>query len=134
MKYICRIVASTLIVMSVLSLGFGMSALVYADPFSGGQSAACTGVGLGTNGCGTAASSASTISTTITDVIDVLTIVVGLASVIVLIICGFRLIVSGGDSQGVASAKNGILYAIIGLVVVALAQVIVHFVIGKVTS
>jgi hypothetical protein len=47
---------------------------------------------------------------------------------------GFRYITSGGDSNGVTAAKNTILYAIIGLIIVALAQIIVNFVLNKTTS
>jgi hypothetical protein len=46
-----------------------------------------------------------------------------------IIIAGFKYITSGGDTNKVASAKSTLTYAIIGIVVVALAQLIVHFVI-----
>jgi hypothetical protein len=48
-----------------------------------------------------------------------------------IIIGGFRYVVSGGDSAGVEGAKNTILYAVIGLVVALLAQAIVVFVISR---
>lgn len=64
-------------------------------------------------------------------IIDIFSIVVGAVSVIMIIIGGFRYIISGGDSNGVSGAKNTIMYAIIGLVVVLFAQVIVRFVIGN---
>lgn len=60
--------------------------------------------------------------------------IVGIISVIMIIIGGLKYIMSGGDSGNVTGAKNTILYAIIGLVVVALAQVIVLFVLDKATS
>ncbi len=44
---------------------------------------------------------------------------------------GFRYVTSGGDSSKVGDAKKTILYALIGLVIVALAQVIVKFVLSK---
>ena len=47
---------------------------------------------------------------------------------------GFKYISSGGDSGKVTEAKNTIIYAVIGLVVVALAQFIVQFVLNKVTN
>lgn len=61
-------------------------------------------------------------------VINVLSILVGAVSVIMIIIGGFRYIISGGDSAGVSAAKNTILYAIVGLVIVLFAQVIIRFV------
>jgi ABC-type Fe3+ transport system permease subunit len=52
-------------------------------------------------------------------------------AVIMIIYAGFRYVTSGGSDEGVKAAKNTILYAIVGLVIVALAQLIVHFVINK---
>jgi hypothetical protein len=51
-----------------------------------------------------------------------------------IIFAGFRYITSGGSEKGVGDAKKTILYALIGLVVVALAQLIVKFVIKSTTS
>ena len=51
-----------------------------------------------------------------------------------IIIGGLRYITSGGDSGNVTGAKNTILYAVVGLIVVALAQVIVRFVVNRATS
>ena len=64
-------------------------------------------------------------------VIDILSLIVGIVAVIVLIISGFRFITSGGDAQQVQGARNGIIYAIVGIVVVIFAQAIVAFVINR---
>lgn len=64
-------------------------------------------------------------------VINVFSLIVGVVSVIMIIIGGLKYITSGGDSGNITGAKNTILYAIIGLVVVALAQVVVRFVLEK---
>jgi len=58
-------------------------------------------------------------------------IIVGAISIIMIIYGGFRYITSGGDSGRVGNAKNTLLYAIIGLIIVALAQLIVNFVITQ---
>jgi hypothetical protein len=63
--------------------------------------------------------------------LNILSIVVGIAAVIMIIVAGFRYITSSGKEENVKTAKNTILYAIIGLVVVALAQIIVHFVLTE---
>lgn len=55
---------------------------------------------------------------------------VGITAVIVLIIGGIKYITSGGDAKKVTSAKNTVLYAIIGLVISFLAFAIVNFVIN----
>lgn len=67
-------------------------------------------------------------------VINIFSIVVGAVSVIMIIIGGFRYVVSGGDSGGVSGAKNTILYAIVGLIIVLFAQVIVRFVFSNATQ
>lgn len=62
----------------------------------------------------------------------VLSIVIGILAAICLlfiVIGGFRYILSQGDPQGVAKAKGTIVYALVGLAVVIIAQVIVSFVI-----
>ncbi len=59
----------------------------------------------------------------------VLLFVIGAVSVIMLIIGGFRYVVSQGDSSAVTSAKNTILYSVIGLVVAILAYAAVDFVV-----
>ncbi len=51
-----------------------------------------------------------------------------------IIIGGLKYITSAGESSNVTSAKNTIMYAIIGLVIVALAQFIVRFVFERVTG
>jgi hypothetical protein len=67
-------------------------------------------------------------------VINIFSYVVGIISVIMIIIGGLKYITSGGDSGNVTGAKNTILYAVIGLVVVALAQLIVRFVLKQVVT
>lgn len=62
---------------------------------------------------------------------NVLLFIIGAVSVIMLIIGGIRYTVSQGDSSAVTSAKNTILYSIIGLVVAILAYAAVNFVLGN---
>jgi len=63
-------------------------------------------------------------------VVELFSVVVGIISVIMIIYAGFRYITSGGESGSVSNAKNTLIYAIIGLVIVVLAQLIVHFVLN----
>ena len=74
------------------------------------------------------------LSTLVRKVLSVLSIVVGVVSVIMIIVGGFQYVISGGDSSKVGNAKNTILYAIIGLVIVAFAQIIVNFVLTTVAG
>lgn len=78
--------------------------------------------------------SGTSLNTLITKIVNILSVVVGIVAVIMIIIGGFRYITSGGKQESVTSAKNTILYAIIGLVIVALAQIIVKFVLNNTTN
>jgi hypothetical protein len=65
------------------------------------------------------------------DVINFLLFIIGVVSVIMIIIGGIKYTLSNGDSSQITSAKNTILYAVIGLVVALLAYAIVNFVVGQ---
>jgi uncharacterized membrane protein len=100
------------------------------------QGSVCTGVELnfdvdGGGDCAQAEGSEGALSDIIRLVINVISVVVGVVAVVMIIWGGLKYITSGGDSSNVSSAKNTIIYAIIGLVIVALAQFIVRFVLGK---
>lgn len=64
-------------------------------------------------------------------IINVLLFVIGLISVLMVVIGGLRYVLSGGDSGAVTSAKNTILYAIVGLIVAFSAYGIVNFVVVR---
>ena len=77
------------------------------------------------------ADSEATIGNTLVQVINILSIVVAITAVIIIIIQGLRLILSEGKSENVNNARSGIIYAVIGLVVVSLAQVMVWTVLNR---
>lgn len=63
--------------------------------------------------------------------INIISILAGIAAVIGIIVSGLRMILSGGDTEAAASARNGLLYSLIGIAVIALAQAIVVFVLNR---
>lgn len=65
-------------------------------------------------------------------VINIFSIVVGFISIIMIIFGGMKYILSGGEASNITAARNTIMYAIIGLVIVALAQILVRFVLSRV--
>ncbi len=65
-------------------------------------------------------------------IVNIFSFIVGAVSVIMIIYGGFRYVTSGGESGAVGNAKNTLVYAIVGLIIVALAQLIVHYVLGQV--
>ncbi len=118
------------IFLTVGLVGIASPSLVYAGPFDGATREACSGADLTKDGkCDSSAG--GSVEGLIKAIINILTVVVGIAAVIVIIINGFRLVTSGGDATAVANARKGIIYAVVGLVIVAFAQFIVRFVIGK---
>jgi cytochrome bd-type quinol oxidase subunit 2 len=75
--------------------------------------------------------STRSLNETIVQVVNILSLVVGIVAVIMIIYGGFRYITSAGDTTRTAAARSTILYAVIGLIIVALAQVIAKFVISN---
>jgi len=55
----------------------------------------------------------------------------GVTAVIVIIIAGIFYAISNGDSNKTKQAKDAILYAVVGLVVIMMAFVITNYVIGR---
>ena len=75
-----------------------------------------------------------TAQSAIETTINILSWIVGVAAVIMIIISGFRFVTSGGDANATKSARSGIIYAVVGLIVVLLAQALVWFVLGEATA
>jgi Flp pilus assembly pilin Flp len=96
----------------------------------------CGGLEFNANGqsCGNSANQNNTLNNVIGTVINVFSVIVGFISIVMIIYGGFKYVTSGGDSGKVTSAKNTILYALIGIVIVALAQVLVRYVFAKANS
>jgi hypothetical protein len=94
---------------------------------------ACQGVNdlSGTPGNNCDPNAGNKVENLVSAVIKILSYIVGIAAVIMVMIGGFKYITANGDSGAMASARSTIIYALIGLVIAALAQVLVHFVIKK---
>lgn len=127
----------------VLLATFGILAVPMAVSADSIQNEVSCGSFSGSNTANTfGGSCSSTVSSTgltgvgnlISEVITTFSWIVGGISVIMIIYGGFRYVTSGGNDASVSGAKNTIVYALIGLVIVALAQLIVHFVLSKAFS
>ncbi len=124
-------------ILSFASLGLA-AAPVMAFSCSDGNLTAQQALQCGANG-GTATTDTSqqatnTLQETLKTILEIFSIAVGVIAVIMVILSGFRYITSGGSQEKVTSAKNSLLYAIIGLIIVALAQVLVRFTLSKVAN
>jgi hypothetical protein len=98
------------------------------DPFSkvcnegdAVNSSVCTGRGSGTNPI-------TGTDGVITRVANLLSIIGGIIAVIIIMLAGLKLITSTGESQKINEARNAVLYASIGLVVIVTARLIIELV------
>ncbi len=129
------------VLVSLLLPGLVTSATVFAQTPPADRSAndpltvVCEGAGSASTAClGRTTQDNNPVfgpSGVLTRVVQIIALVTGVTAVIMIMVGGFRYIISSGDPANVTSAKNTILYAIIGLVVATSAQVIVIFVLNK---
>jgi hypothetical protein len=127
-------------VFSILAVPLLAPAAVYAefttDDIQGSACNGSTGIAEGsanTSNCA-AEGGGSGLESILKKVIQIFSIIVGFVAVVMIIVGGIRYITSGGDSGNISGAKNTIIYAIIGLIIVALAQVLVHFVLNNINA
>lgn len=123
---------------SVIVLNFGLAPSASAEVTTQDiQNGLCNGanVELTDAPCSNSGNDgAEKVTKVIQNAINTLSLIVGIVAVVMIMVGGLRYITSGGSDTSVTSAKNTILYAIIGLIIVALSQVMVRFVISKVTQ
>jgi hypothetical protein len=96
-------------------------------------SLACDGLSPNQTGgdCTSAPDNAPAVDSVLSDALDFLSLVAGGIAVLMMIIAGVKFATSQGDSGKVTSAKNTVVYAIIGLLIAALAQTIIYFVLDN---
>lgn len=59
--------------------------------------------------------------------------ITGAIALLIIVLAGFQYILSQGNPQSVARAKNAIIYGFVGLLVTILSFIIVGFVVGRIT-
>lgn len=75
--------------------------------------------------------STNPVTKVIKTAVDIVALMTGIAAVIMIIVSGLTMVASGGNSEAVANSRKRITYAVIGLVVVALAWTIITFLTDK---
>jgi len=116
----------SILLAAVLALGVG-SVVLPASPVSAINVFEQCGANSDTAVCKAKDDNAASM---VQDVINILLYVLGIIAVIMIIIGGIRFSTSDGDPAGVKSARNTIIYAIVGLVVAIMAYAIVNLVLG----
>lgn len=120
-------------VFSLLAVPVLVPAIASADILSD----VCSGSNLDTSGNSTDCDDNGTnagIDGILRQVIKIFSIIVGFVAVVMIIVGGIKYITSGGEAGNISGAKNTIIYAVIGLIIVALAQVLVHYVLKNVSN
>lgn len=114
-------------IVSVLLLVFSTVAVIPAPAVMAETSkeAVCRGID-GTTNCG--AATGISINKLIRNIVMLLSMIVGVAAIIMVVVSGLKYTTSGGDASSIASAKNTLIYALVGLAIAAMAQFIVRFV------
>lgn len=100
--------------------------------FEGSKDQACAGANLSDTGC-SANQGKDAVNSTISTIINLLSFLVGVISVIMIIIGGIRFATSSGNAQSTDTARNTVIFAVVGLVLAVFAQLIVKFVLGRAT-
>lgn len=131
MKLINKIIAVAIVILSIFSFNISVNAY---DPLQG----SCTGKANDESGlCKNNRSEAKKGNRILgrdgilTKIAQAIVFITGAVSVIMIIIGGFRYVLSAGDSNATKGAKDTIMYALIGLFVAMTAQVIVSFVLQR---
>lgn len=135
MKRLAKFLSTGAVLASLISVasltGGSVSALSLPMTIVGqtAQQQVCAGIGLAGGNCN--AGGASEVNKVLALVINLVSLIVGIAAIVMIIFAGMKFITSGGDPSKVSSAKNSVIYALVGLVVVASAQLAVHYIINK---
>lgn len=131
MKKLLLLVA---VLFTVIMVGAAVPALAADEAAKQAACEAINGAGSYQGGsCVEKGGDANTIDSLVATIINLFSWVVGVMAVIFVIYGGFRYVTSGGDAGKITSAKNTIIYALIGLVIAVVAQVIVQTVVSKVS-
>ncbi len=124
------VIALALFSLSVLT----MTVLGDHSVMAAAKDEVCKGIAASSSGGVCDNGSRLTINDVLKTVVNVLSAVAGVIAVIMLVVAGLKYITSEGDSGKVNSAKSTLTYALVGVLVVALSQTLVRFVLNKVAG
>lgn len=123
-----------LLLMAFAFVTLSVSGLIFASSqpalAQNAKSDLCAGANAATGGSGCGDTS-GTINKTIRNIVNLFSSIIGIIAVIMIMVGGFRYITAGGEAGKISGAKTTITYAIVGLVIVALAQSLVRFVLNR---
>lgn len=124
-----RLVAGVLMVLMIACVPLAGALLPSQDAYADAKSQVQSGL---SNVSG--ASTGDDLPGIASKVVNVMLFIVGILAVIMIIFSGIRYITAHGDKGQVESAKNTLIYSIVGLVVAIIAYAIVSWVTGLFSS
>lgn len=116
------------IVASILGINFFITSPVLADDICSNPNV--SQAVKNASGCG--GGGGETLDSALSSILKAIILIMGLVAVVFIIVGGVNYITSGGDATKVKKARETILYAVIGLLICALAFAIVQFVISDI--
>lgn len=113
-------------------MSFSIFSLVAPHVFADAKSAVCEGAGLTVdqNGCETPAGTPD-VDSTLVKGMNLFSAILGIIAVVMIMVGGLKYMTSQGDAGQMNSAKNTLIFAAVGLVIVAFAQLFVRFVLER---
>jgi hypothetical protein len=129
-KLVMALVLFTLLFCGAIAHPAYAASVTYNGPFG----SVCSGGGAASSVCTTKSTGNPLTGNdgVIVKATDLIAFFAGAAAVILIIFSGIRYITSGGDAGRIGSAKNTLINAIVGLVIIVLARVIVVYVVSKI--
>lgn len=125
--------AQSTLINALLGMALAMVAIAVVS-FIGNRVGGSTGGSAGVSGIDVSSlPKTPATQATVKNISTIVFSVVGALALLFITIGGFRYVLSQGDPQATGKAKNTILYALVGLVVAIMGQVIVTFVIGRIS-
>lgn len=124
-----RLVAGVLMVLMIACVPLAGALLSSQDAYADAKSQVQSGL---SNVSG--ASTGDDLPGIASKVVNVMLFIVGILAVIMIIFSGIRYITAHGDKGQIESAKNTLIYSIVGLVVAIIAYAIVSWVTGLFSS
>ena len=124
-----------LITLALLSLSvFSFAVVGDHAALAAAKDEVCKGIAASSSGGVCDNGSRLTINEVLKTVVNILSAVAGVIAVIMLVVSGFKYITSEGDSGKINSARQTLTYALVGIVVVALSQSLVRFVLNRIVQ
>jgi hypothetical protein len=110
------------------------STTVYASAFNSTNASdqACSGIS-GKVDSGDCTAPGRSLTALVKVLLNLLSAIIGVVAVVMIIVSGFKFVTAAGDAGKVAAARSTMVYAIVGLLIVAFAQFITQFLLKKLT-